>query len=64
MEVFDLLIFTEFYVCVFFFFLFSPNPKPEPFLPFLYQTVTVEAVHQFFEELRARKRRRTNAGYQ
>ncbi|XP_038575411.1 putative E3 ubiquitin-protein ligase UBR7 [Micropterus salmoides] len=26
--------------------------------------VTVEAVHQFFEELRARKRRRTNAGYQ
>uniref|UniRef100_A0A3B5ADF3 Ubiquitin protein ligase E3 component n-recognin 7 (putative) n=1 Tax=Stegastes partitus TaxID=144197 RepID=A0A3B5ADF3_9TELE len=28
------------------------------------KTVTVEAVHQFFEELRARKRRRTNAGYQ
>uniref|UniRef100_A0A8D2ZLX8 Putative E3 ubiquitin-protein ligase UBR7 n=1 Tax=Scophthalmus maximus TaxID=52904 RepID=A0A8D2ZLX8_SCOMX len=28
------------------------------------ETVTVEAVHQFFEELRARKRRRTNAGYQ
>ncbi|XP_059209031.1 putative E3 ubiquitin-protein ligase UBR7 isoform X2 [Centropristis striata] len=26
--------------------------------------VTVEAVHEFFEELRARKRRRTNAGYQ
>uniref|UniRef100_A0A8D3BMI6 Putative E3 ubiquitin-protein ligase UBR7 n=1 Tax=Scophthalmus maximus TaxID=52904 RepID=A0A8D3BMI6_SCOMX len=33
-------------------------------LPRFYQTVTVEAVHQFFEELRARKRRRTNAGYQ
>uniref|UniRef100_UPI0037E7B9DF putative E3 ubiquitin-protein ligase UBR7 n=1 Tax=Semicossyphus pulcher TaxID=241346 RepID=UPI0037E7B9DF len=28
------------------------------------KTVTVEAVHEFFEELRARKRRRTNAGYQ
>ncbi|XP_075963818.1 putative E3 ubiquitin-protein ligase UBR7 [Anarhichas minor] len=28
------------------------------------KTVTVEAVHQFFEELQARKRRRTNAGYQ
>ncbi|KAK9533658.1 hypothetical protein VZT92_008763 [Zoarces viviparus] len=28
------------------------------------KTVTVEAVHQFFEELRAKKRRRTNAGYQ
>ncbi|XP_070835711.1 putative E3 ubiquitin-protein ligase UBR7 isoform X1 [Chaetodon trifascialis] len=28
------------------------------------KTVTAEAVHQFFEELRARKRRRTNAGYQ
>ncbi|XP_068435742.1 putative E3 ubiquitin-protein ligase UBR7 [Clinocottus analis] len=28
------------------------------------KTVTVEAVHQFFDELRARKRRRTNAGYQ
>ncbi|KAI3367725.1 hypothetical protein L3Q82_026568 [Scortum barcoo] len=28
------------------------------------KTVTVEAVHQFFEELRARKRCRTNAGYQ
>ncbi|XP_070698118.1 putative E3 ubiquitin-protein ligase UBR7 [Pempheris klunzingeri] len=28
------------------------------------KTVTVEAVHQFFEEMRARKRRRTNAGYQ
>ncbi|XP_026209738.1 putative E3 ubiquitin-protein ligase UBR7 [Anabas testudineus] len=26
------------------------------------KTVTVEAVHEFFEELRARKRRRTNAG--
>lgn len=42
----------------------DPNPKPEPFLLCLYQMVTVEAVHQFFEELRARKRRRTNAGYQ
>lgn len=31
---------------------------------FLSQTVTAEAVHQYFEELRARKRRRTNAGYQ
>ncbi|CAN9502145.1 unnamed protein product [Ophioblennius macclurei] len=28
------------------------------------KTVTEEAVRQFFEELRARKRRRTNAGYQ
>ncbi|CAK6957003.1 putative E3 ubiquitin-protein ligase UBR7 [Scomber scombrus] len=28
------------------------------------KTVTAEAVHQYFEELRARKRRRTNAGYQ
>ncbi|KAM6969392.1 putative E3 ubiquitin-protein ligase UBR7 [Tautogolabrus adspersus] len=28
------------------------------------KTVTVEAVQEFFEELRARKRRRTNAGYQ
>ncbi|KAM3594937.1 uncharacterized protein V6R79_015641 [Siganus canaliculatus] len=28
------------------------------------KTVTVEAVHEFFEELQARKRRRTNAGYQ
>ncbi|XP_069008314.1 putative E3 ubiquitin-protein ligase UBR7 [Embiotoca jacksoni] len=28
------------------------------------KTVTVEAVHELFEELRARKRRRTNAGYQ
>lgn len=28
------------------------------------KSVTVESVHQFFEELRARKRRRTNAGYQ
>ncbi|KAM9356118.1 putative E3 ubiquitin-protein ligase UBR7 [Pholidichthys leucotaenia] len=28
------------------------------------KTVTVEAVHQFFEELRARKRLKTNAGYQ
>uniref|UniRef100_A0A8P4JXK4 Putative E3 ubiquitin-protein ligase UBR7 n=1 Tax=Dicentrarchus labrax TaxID=13489 RepID=A0A8P4JXK4_DICLA len=28
------------------------------------KTVTADAVHQFFEELRARKRRRTNAGYQ
>ncbi|XP_035023594.2 putative E3 ubiquitin-protein ligase UBR7 [Hippoglossus stenolepis] len=28
------------------------------------KTLTVEAVHQFFDELRARKRRRTNAGYQ
>ncbi|KAK5857389.1 hypothetical protein PBY51_010639 [Eleginops maclovinus] len=28
------------------------------------KTVTVEAVHQFFEELRARKRRRTNVEYQ
>uniref|UniRef100_A0A8C3G0C5 Ubiquitin protein ligase E3 component n-recognin 7 n=1 Tax=Cyclopterus lumpus TaxID=8103 RepID=A0A8C3G0C5_CYCLU len=27
-------------------------------------TVTVEAVHEFFEELRARKRQRTNAAYQ
>uniref|UniRef100_A0A3B5A6J3 Ubiquitin protein ligase E3 component n-recognin 7 (putative) n=1 Tax=Stegastes partitus TaxID=144197 RepID=A0A3B5A6J3_9TELE len=38
--------------------------KLNPFLSCLHQTVTVEAVHQFFEELRARKRRRTNAGYQ
>ncbi|XP_036927212.1 putative E3 ubiquitin-protein ligase UBR7 [Acanthopagrus latus] len=28
------------------------------------KTVTVEAVHKFFEELRAKKRRRTSAGYQ
>ncbi|XP_034418896.1 putative E3 ubiquitin-protein ligase UBR7 [Cyclopterus lumpus] len=28
------------------------------------KTVTVEAVHEFFEELRARKRQRTNAAYQ
>ncbi|XP_041668133.1 putative E3 ubiquitin-protein ligase UBR7 [Cheilinus undulatus] len=28
------------------------------------KTVTVESVHEFFEELRAKKRRRTNAGYQ
>ncbi|KAK2826070.1 hypothetical protein Q5P01_020284 [Channa striata] len=28
------------------------------------KTVTVEAVHEFFEELRARKRRRTSAGYE
>ncbi|KAM7375846.1 hypothetical protein PAMP_005613 [Pampus punctatissimus] len=28
------------------------------------KTVTAEAVHQYFEELRAQKRRRTNAGYQ
>ncbi|XP_072221889.1 putative E3 ubiquitin-protein ligase UBR7 isoform X2 [Leuresthes tenuis] len=28
------------------------------------KTVTVEAVHEFFEELRARKKRRTNAGHQ
>ncbi|KAL3049181.1 putative E3 ubiquitin-protein ligase UBR7 isoform X1 [Trematomus bernacchii] len=28
------------------------------------KTVTVEAVHQFFEELRAKKKRRTNAGNQ
>ncbi len=42
----------------------DPNLTPEPFLPCLCQTVTVEAVHEFFEELRARKRRRTNAGYQ
>uniref|UniRef100_A0A3Q0THH6 Putative E3 ubiquitin-protein ligase UBR7 n=1 Tax=Amphilophus citrinellus TaxID=61819 RepID=A0A3Q0THH6_AMPCI len=30
----------------------------------LHQTVTVEAVHQFFEELKARKRRRTSDGNQ
>ncbi|KAM4542130.1 putative E3 ubiquitin-protein ligase UBR7 isoform 1-T1 [Odontesthes bonariensis] len=28
------------------------------------KTVTVEAVHEFFEDLRARKKRRTNAGHQ
>lgn len=34
------------------------------FLLCLYQTVTEEAVHQFFEELRAKKRCRTDPGYQ